>query len=246
MLGRRARRDAAYVSRFSAPIKPEAPFFAIGDIHGCFDQIQRAIARIDAEHPSSTILCVGDFVDRGEQSAEVLTYLHGLQAERGARLICLMGNHEEMLLKFLDDPEARGPGWMRHGGLQTLASYRVALDRSDFTVTRDALAEAMGPTLVAWLRALPTSWHSGNVWAVHAGADPALPMEHQGRDTLLWGHRDFGRVARSDGQWVLHGHTIRDAPQVEAGVISIDTGAYATGRLTVAHIQAGDVEFFMA
>ena len=78
---------------------------------------------------------------------------------------------------------------------------------------------------------------------MHAGADPAVAIEDQTRGTLLWGHPEFHKTPRNDDTWVVHGHTIVDAPVAENGIISIDTGAYATGRLTVAHVSSDGVTF---
>lgn len=223
------------------PVRPVSPFFAIGDIHGRVDLLISLLRQLDAGLP---VIFVGDYVDRGENSAEVLRVLRG---RPGA--LCLMGNHEDMMLSFLDDPVGRGGHWLRNGGLQTLASFGVAglTDSSkgaDLQAARDALAAAMGPGLIAWLRARPLWYQSGNVAVVHAGADPGLAIKDQKDAHLLWGHPDFVRKPRSDGLWIVHGHRIVDAPLAENGVISIDTGAYATGCLTAALIAADGVNFY--
>ncbi len=221
------------------PIAPDQPVVAVGDIHGRFDLIQKL-----PEKPGDTqIICLGDMVDRGEQSAEVLRMLHA-----APDVITLMGNHEQMMLKFIDNPEENGERWLRYGGLQTLASFGVSgitqrSTGSDLVRARDALFHAMGDDLVDWLANLPKYWTSGNVAFVHAGADPEIAIEEQENRTLLWGHENFGKVSRSDGIWVVHGHTIIDTPTIKNGVVSIDTGAYATDKLTAATIFQGEVEF---
>lgn len=223
------------------PVRPAAAFFAIGDIHGRVDLLVSLLRQLDVGLP---VIFVGDYVDRGENSAEVLRVLRG---RLGA--LCLKGNHEDMMLSFLDDPAARGGHWLRNGGLQTLASFGVAgltdtSTGSDLETARDALAAAMGPGLIAWLRARPLWYQSGNVTVVHAGADPGVAIEDQKEAHLLWGHPEFAQKPRSDGLWIVHGHRIVDSPQAESGVISIDTGAYATGRLTAALIAADGVDFY--
>lgn len=223
-----------------SPPRPATPFIAIGDVHGRVDLLEQLLDRIDPDIP---ILCVGDYVDRGEHSAEVLRLLMAR-----SDITCLMGNHEDMLLSFLRDPVRYGPHWLRNGGLQTLASFKV------FGLTETApehalefagqqLADAMGADLIKWITELPTQWQSGNVAVVHAGADPAVPMNAQTRRTLIWGHADFATDLRQDGIWVVHGHTIVDHAQMGAGRISIDTGAYATGRLSAVGLSGEDVEF---
>jgi serine/threonine protein phosphatase 1 len=133
---------------------------------------------------------------------------------------------------------------LRYGGLQTIASYGVGLgSKKDFSRVRDQLASAMGTDMIEWLRTLPKDWVSGNVAVVHAGADPLVPIAHQRSSHLLWGHPEFEIVPRNDGVWVLHGHTIVSDPYAVNGRIAVDTGAYATGRLTVAHVLADHVSF---
>ncbi|KUJ73199.1 hypothetical protein AVO45_15785 [Ruegeria marisrubri] len=222
------------------PVAPDAPFHLVGDVHGRADLLERALAQLRPDHP---VVFVGDYIDRGEDSAGVLRLL----IDRPNSCF-LRGNHEEMLLNFLDDPITHGPRWLRYGGLQTLASYGVTgvtetSSGPELEGVRDALSQAMGSEQIFWLRTLPLSHRSGNVAVVHAGADPRLDLDSQDPRTLVWGHRDFGRVPRRDGLWVAHGHTIVDEPVAKAGVISVDTGAFATGRLTVACIGEDSVEF---
>ena len=107
----------------------------------------------------------------------------------------------------------------------------------------DPVKLAMGADMIAWLRDLPSMWKSGNVTVVHAGADPATPIARQGVKTLVWGHKNFDTKPRQDGVWVLHGHTIVDVATAQDGRIAVDTGAYATGRLTAAYITDGDAAF---
>lgn len=232
---------------FDAALAPEAPFFAIGDIHGQMAELTRAVALVHDTAKAPTIVCVGDYIDRGEQSADVLRYLQRMSQQRDDAPICLMGNHEHMCLQFLDDPEKYGDRWFRNGGLQTLSSFGIRIKHGAArTETRNALALAMGEDLIGWLRALPGHWRSGNVAVTHAGADPSRPIPDQPVQSLIWGHPDFETIPRSDGMWIVHGHTIVDQPTVGAGRIAIDTGAYATGRLTVAHITRDGVSFLTA
>lgn len=229
---------------FNAPIRPDDAFFAIGDIHGTQTRLLAALSSIaeQAEHP--TIVCVGDYVDRGEQSADVLRTLKEHSDRLGPSFVCLMGNHEQMMLKFIEDPEANGERWLRYGGLQTIASFGVGLGSNrNFSIVRDQLVSVMGEELIDWLRGLPKDWVSGNIAVVHAGADPLVPIANQRSGHLLWGHPEFETVPRNDGVWVLHGHTIVPEPYAVNGRIAVDTGAYATGRLTVAHVLADQVAF---
>lgn len=218
---------------------PESPFIALGDIHGRVDLLEQFLAL----EPAYPVICVGDYVDRGEHSAAVLRLL-----SQRCDITCISGNHEEMMRRFLKNPTEGGPRWLRYGGLQTLASFGVAgvTGTSGPEVledARDRLRDAMGPDLIAWLGNLPTRWRSGNVAVVHAGADPARSIDDQDTQTLHWGHRDFARTMRTDGVWVVHGHTIVDAPSAKNGRIAIDTGAYATGNLTAVLVEADKTTF---
>ncbi len=221
-------------------LKPTTPFFAIGDIHGCVALLKDLLARIDPDNDQNLIF-LGDYVDRGPQSAETLSLLFKLSRERPDQVVCLKGNHEKMMCEFVDDPLDRGKRWLRNGGLDTLRSYGIdglgeqptpdeALDACD------ALEKALPKGMLEWLRELPLTWNSGNVWCVHAGMDPRTTPQRQRSGTLLWGHRDFMKLSRGDGICVVHGHTIVDAPANANGRVSIDTGAYVTGRLTAARI----------
>lgn len=248
LLRRLSRKSPPQPTPFRGdPVAPDQPFFAIGDLHGQAGLAEQMLARLDND-TDHRIVFVGDFVDRGDHSAQVLALLYELATQDPHRFVCLVGNHEEMMLNFLDDPEGSGPRWLRHGGLQTLASFGVRgihqrAEPARLIAARDDLHDKMGPEVEHWLRNLPRKWVSGNVAVVHAGADPALPIDQQSDDVLTWGHPDFLRQTRRDGLWVVHGHTIMPEPMIRDGRISVDTGAYATGQLTAAKIGSGRVEF---
>lgn len=229
---------------FNAPLRPAFGFVCVGDVHGCDSQLEIVLERARSAWPEAPVVFVGDYVDRGEGSQTVLRRLHDLATKSEDQIICLMGNHERMLLDFLNEPMRAGSRWMQHGGLQTLSSFGLGFPGKDLEACAKALERAMGEALIEWLRALPLSWHSGNVWVVHAGADPNVPMPEQTADVLLWGHLDFDRVPRADGNWVVHGHTIVDQPSAAQGRVSIDTGAFATGRLSGVYIDKEGFEFF--
>lgn len=215
----------------------DAPLAVVGDLHGRADLLELMLAKLAETHPAAQIVFVGDYMDRGPDSAEVLKRVMGLPDA-----ICLMGNHERMLLSFLEDPEGQGARWIKHGGRETMLSFGITPDAT--TEQRDALKDRIGADGLAWLTSRPLLFQSGNLYVTHAGADPAAPIEGQGEESLLWGHPDFGRKWRKDGAWVVHGHTIVPEPVISKGTISIDTGAFATDRLTAAVFDAGEVEFF--
>jgi serine/threonine protein phosphatase 1 len=233
-------------SHFDSPIAPTAPVFIIGDLHGCQPLLTELLDKMAAKDATAPRVFVGDYVDRGEDSAAVLRALFAMKDDPS--VICLAGNHEDMMLGFLDHPETKGQRWLRYGGLQTLASFGIggvtnSSEGEALVTTCAALKDAMGHDLIDWLRTLPATWQSGNLVVVHAGADPMTPLMLQSDKTFKWGHRDFATVLRTDGIWVAHGHTIVDTANADGGKVALDTGAYATGQLTAAYVTAGDVTF---
>lgn len=250
------KRPTREVSASLKGLLPEQHLVVIGDIHGCADLLRSAFDRVDAtfnaEDPNDGqvphLVFVGDYIDRGEKSAEVLSLLFGIQRELPDKVTCLMGNHEKMMLDFIDDPSGRGRNWLRNGGLQTLSSYQIGGIREqsnvqELTEASQALEDTLPTGMLQWLRDLPLEFRSGNVCVVHAGMDPHLAPEEQSSRVLLWGHHDFMKIPRNDGLWVVHGHTIVEEPQIRPSRISIDTGAFHSGRLTVARIKPGACEF---
>ncbi|WP_225026139.1 metallophosphoesterase [Xinfangfangia pollutisoli] len=222
-----------------APIAPEGPFAVIGDVHGCGTLMLDLLSQIDALSSDLPVVFVGDLIDRGPQSASVLAAIHAEATVEGARVFSVLGNHESMFLAFIDDPARHGSAWLSHGGLQMIES----LGLRGLTMTggapamvalRDQVRDAIDPAVIDWLRDLPLWWQSGNVVAVHAGADPRLPLEEQSEQDLIWGNRHWPDQARGDGLWIVHGHTIRPECEIIRDRICIDTGAYATGVLSAA------------
>ena len=234
---------------------PERPVWLIGDVHGRLDLLAPLLVRIEremaprrAERPALVML--GDYVDRGPDSAGVLTLLR-MRSERPETVV-LMGNHERMMLDFLRDPVAHGRRWLRHGGVATAESFGVACDDGDGEAAPSrlrALAKALRMAMPAgteeWLSALPLIWRSGSLAAVHAAMAPDAPVDGQNEEVLLWGRPDVMARPRPDGVWVAHGHTIGPEPVVGGGRIGLDTGAWKTGRLSAACVEpGGEVRLF--
>lgn len=224
--------------------------YAIGDLHGRADLLLALVERIltdsgDADDPVE-IVFLGDYVDRGPNSREVLEFLIAAAEWPEVRPVFLLGNHELMLLRFLADPMGERR-WLRYGGYDTLLSYGIGNlgdldDRNELRRIASALREAMGAHLEFIEDLRP--WHrNGNVLFTHAGADPGLAPDEQTIDALAWGVPEFETEARSDGLWVVHGHVIVPKPLVRPGRISVDTGAWTTGRLTALKIVGSEISF---
>ncbi|MFT7253430.1 MAG: serine/threonine protein phosphatase 1 [Paracoccaceae bacterium] len=235
---------------------PGVDTYVVGDVHGRADLLERVLEAIDADigqirARNPQLVFVGDYIDRGPDSAAVLRRMLELSTELPNNVTCLLGNHERMMLDFLVDPVSRGPRWLRSGGTSTLESFGLHTGALDLGSSADtflsinaALKTQMGPEMISWLKIRPLIWNSGNLWVVHAAADPQHAMDDQSPRILLWGHPEFRSRRRSDEMWVAHGHTIVSAPLATDGCISVDTGAYQTGILTACAVRPnGDVKF---
>ena len=216
--------------------------YAIGDIHGHLSLLDNLLSQVleDAqqypEH-SKTLVFLGDYVDRGPDSKGVLERLRTLDLP-GFEIICLSGNHEEMLLTFLEDV-TMGLRWLRVGGRETLASYGIATDaeETDIAGTQWALVKALSGKHTDFLRGLGLSYQVGDYLFVHAGIRPGRPIIVQDKEDLLWIREPFLTSQRDHGKVVVHGHSVRfDAefyPNEDIPCrIGIDTGAYKNGVLT--------------
>lgn len=253
------------ITRFLNRLRPQGPYPAlpspkhpvciIGDIHGRADLFDSLIWQLCAEPMLgwTRAVLVGDLVDRGPDSAGVLERVRDwIKAPAPfASVTCLMGNHERMMLDFLEDPVRHGPRWLAHGGDATVESFGLTPHRRQPDATpdealiglRDALLEALPDGLHDWLLSLPTVWQEDRLVITHAGADPMRPIAEQSIESLLWGHRAFRSQQREDGLWIAHGHIITTTPTAQFGRISVDTGAYRTGRLTAALLDEGGLRF---
>ncbi len=249
-IARMLRKPEKRGGRFDAPLVIDRPTYAVGDVHGRHDLLTALLGMIRDDAAAEgyvrpRVVFMGDYVDRGEDSARVVAEIRGI-LEGTPEAIALRGNHEQMLLDFLEEPELRGPLWLRNGGLQTLLSYGVAISATaEAEVLVDAarrLALAMGPDL-PFLHSLPTHAVFGKVLFAHAGADPELPVDMQSDRALLWGAPRFLREPRWDGLWVVYGHYITEEPSPEMGRIPTDSGAYFSNRLTAARLADGEIAY---
>lgn len=214
--------------------------YAVGDIHGRVDLL-RALRRLilaDADRHGAArkvVVYLGDYVDRGAASRAVLDELITAPLP-GFESVHLMGNHEEILLRFLKDI-AVGPNWLAFGGLETLASYGVdppvpATAVAELERVQQAFAARLPAAHHAFLRQLALSHVEGDYFFVHAGVRPGVPLARQNPHDLLWIREAFLLSDEPFEKCVVHGHTIAATPQQRPNRIGIDTGAYATGRLT--------------
>lgn len=229
----------------AAPAIPAGSrIYAIGDVHGRLDLLTRLHVLIAADAAKAAsrrrvIVYLGDYVDRGPDSRGVLELLLN-QPLAGFEHVHLMGNHEDYLLQFLKRAEV-GPHWCAYGGFNTLASYGVRA--ADFEGARRALADAMPPAHVAFMRGLKLTHAEGGYLFVHAGVKPGIALANQKADDVLWIRDEFLESTEDFGACVVHGHTIVETPQQHANRIAIDTGAFYTGRLTALVLEGTEQRF---
>jgi diadenosine tetraphosphatase ApaH/serine/threonine PP2A family protein phosphatase len=214
--------------------------YAIGDIHGRIDLLDRMheLIRSDAGAAPETrnvIVYLGDYIDRGDASRAVIERLLEGPPD-GFEAVYLAGNHEDIMLMFLEDPDI-GPNWFLNGGDATLYSYGVA---QPFAPTREERLRMASANLrqrlpgrhLEFLRGLKSYHVEGDYVFVHAGIRPGRPLDQQELSDLLWIRGPFLNAEEDHGFCVVHGHTIADAPALRANRIGIDTGAYFTGVLS--------------
>jgi serine/threonine protein phosphatase 1 len=210
--------------------------YAIGDIHGRFDLLQTLYGEIrrdlERSRPQrSTEVFLGDYIDRGPHSREVIEWLVRSQPACDER-ICLMGNHEDLLLGALDREEEVAV-WFHNGGVATLLSYyegpRAQLT---FNQARHAFLGVFPSHHRAFVENLPPIVMLGGYIFVHAGLNPARALDDQQIHDLVWIREPFLSSNIDFGRVVVHGHTPATEPEIRANRINIDTGAFFTGRLT--------------
>jgi serine/threonine protein phosphatase 1 len=220
-----------------------AAVYAIGDVHGCLDQLQRLEAEIVADAAGlpgeKWIVALGDYIDRGPASPGVLDHLLADPPD-GFRRFALVGNHEQLLLDFLDDPPAT-LDWLEWGGLFTARAYGMPDDPQQAWRRRPrAFAATLAPLLPArhleFLRSLPTCISLPGFLFVHAGIRPGLPLDAQEDEDLIWIRAPFLNGRLPAGLTVVHGHTPVDAVQFARGRIDIDTGCFVSGVLTALRV----------
>lgn len=228
--------------------------YAIGDIHGHLDLLVEAHARIKADRArtgdaAAPVIHLGDLVDRGPESAEVLEYLIS-GTMNGKPWVTLKGNHDNMFEVFLKDPEGHDPGlradltWLdpRLGGETTLKSYGIEVDDDgDLTEIWKAARDKVPDSHRAFLDSMPLMHRLPGLVFVHAGIRPGVPLDEQDPTDLMWIRKEFHIDDRDHGALVVHGHTPVDAPMHYGNRLNLDTGAAYGGPLTAAVFEDGQV-----
>lgn len=233
----------------SVPSVPaEMRLYVVGDIHGRDDllaELMAIVKRDGLNYPDKRkiLIFLGDYIDRGLQSCQVLDRLTGPMPE-GFEAVFLKGNHELAMQQFMHDPQF-GRTWKYYGGLETLHSYGIAEltlsdDPMEFERARDRLRDTLPPAHRQFLNSLAPSVEFGDYFFAHAGIRPGIPLRRQIENDLLWIREDFLESRMSFGKVVVHGHTPSEEAVFRPNRIGIDTGAYMTGVLTCLVLDESD------
>ena len=208
--------------------------FAIGDVHGCLDKLERLVAACEAhaaERPARYVF-LGDYIDRGPDSRGVIEFLMRRQEAQPGTVVCLRGNHEEMAIAAHQDARAV-PLWLANSGASTLRNY----PRGDGRIAADHLA---------WLTALPYCHDDGLRFFVHAGVDLSVPLDQQEGEVMVWMREPFlsDCDAVDMGRFIVHGHTpLRSGrPELCKRRLNLDTAAVLGGPLTAAAFDETQAE----
>ena len=204
--------------------------FAIGDIHGCFDKLQRLILEIKADPVNDTLVFIGDYIDRADGGRDVVDYILKLK-KTFQNVICLRGNHESMLLRFLDGVE--GDIYLANGGFATLKAYGIS--RSDAPKVRK---KKIPPDHLKFFKTLLPYYETDQFIFVHAGLIPGRELNEQSLYDMQWIRQTFIDSDDDFGKRVVFGHTHFSEPLVEDNKIGIDTGAVYGGMLTCVELRA--------
>jgi serine/threonine protein phosphatase 1 len=220
-----------------AAIPPGQRVYAVGDIHGRLDLFEAMIAAIEADDAArgpadTTVVLLGDLVDRGPDSAGVVAKAREWQRQREVRI--LLGNHEEMFLASFEKADTL-KHFLRFGGKETVLSYgidRKLYSKASIEDVQQMMHAAVSADDRAFLAGFEDKITIGDYLFVHAGIAPDVPFEEQKQRDLRWIREPFLSHTAPFGAVIVHGHTISDEPQDRGNRIGIDTGAYNSGRLT--------------
>src|SRR4051794_26635410 len=237
-------------SRAAARLPDGIRIYAIGDVHGRADLLKALLLQIDVDailYPSCrpVVVLLGDYIDRGPASKEVVELLLGQGTKE---MVFLKGNHETFVHRFLNDPTVLDE-WRLCGGLETLVSYGLTPSISPDFDEQKRLARELAASIpnrhLEFLQTLSPSHVCGDFLFVHAGIRPGIPIRKQREEDLLSIRKEFLSCQERFEKFVVHGHTPVRTLDMRPNRINIDTGAFATGRLTCIAIEGCAIEPLM-
>lgn len=238
---------------FDSTAPENTRLYAIGDVHGCMTRLNALLSLVREDFASApeencTVVLVGDYVDRGPDSAELIDYLLDPDLDE-LGTVFLKGNHEEFMLRFLEGDLDAGTVWIANGGAETLLSYGIAVqsswpDETELAELQKKFANKTPGTHRSFLNALSLSYVAGDYAFVHAGIRPGVKLAEQSEKDLLWIRDEFLSYSRPHEYVIVHGHTPVRKPENMQNRINVDTGAVYGGPLT-AVVLAGKERRFL-
>lgn len=230
-------------TQHSSPAIPDGQrVYAIGDVHGRLDLLKTLIAAIEDDDKvrgkaETSIIMLGDLIDRGPDSAGVLSYLRALSSR--TRVSFLMGNHEEMLLSALTSTSTLR-AFINYGGRETFLSYNISQEKYE-ALTIDELYDLIPEIIpyqdIEFIRTFEDYLRVGDYIFVHAGIRPGVAFSSQAEKDFRWIREPFLSHSCDFEYFIIHGHTISDAPEIRHNRIGVDTGAYRSGKLTALGLE---------
>lgn len=220
--------------------------YAVGDVHGHAEELGALLGRIGEDARAAApplrplLVFLGDYVDRGPDSPGVIEAILATEAQAAFEVVALKGNHEDALLRFLEDA-SYADAWIDNWGEATLRAYGV--DPWGGQTARARFQAAFPAPHRRFLERLALSHTVGDYHFVHAGVRPGVTLEDQAERDLLWIRHEFLSSDAAFGKVVVHGHTPALAPEVRANRIGVDTGCYFTGVLTAARLHGRTRDF---
>lgn len=247
-----ATAKEVHISGPPALMPPGRRVYAVGDVHGRADLLNRLLDQIHEDvsrggfEGRPIIIFLGDYIDRGFQSKDVIDVLLGEKLSLFETYF-LKGNHEAAMIQFLRDPSI-GPRWAEFGGAETLVSYgvrppRMRTSMDEWALASQQLNDVLPPEHLSFLTSLDLSVRIGDYVFVHAGVRPGVPLDEQSEYDMLWIRDEFLSDGRALGAVIVHGHTPATKPHKDSRRVGIDTGAYLSGKLTAARFEHDAVEF---
>jgi len=230
-----------------AILPPGQRVYAVGDVHGCMDRLaalHEMIAEDIAERPAArtTLVHLGDYVDRGTDSAQVIDWLINRPPVPADTIINLMGNHEQMMLAAVAGADAEAASlWLTNGGADSLLSWGVSR-----SVPPAEWASRIPLQHLIFLRDLTICHRVGPYLFVHAGIQPGVPLDRQTRHDMIWIREPFLSSRADHGAVIVHGHTPKRQPLVQPNRIAIDTGAVLGGALTCLVLEGDKLAFLQS
>ncbi|WP_343517872.1 metallophosphoesterase [Sphingomonas sp.] len=233
--------------RPAGSVPPGARVYAVGDIHGRLDLLDELLLRMEADNAErgaadTTVIFLGDLIDRGPDSAQVVQRLMEL-GTGSDRIRFLLGNHEEVFLKSMAGDLKALPFFLRIGGKPTVLSYGITAAEygaSDYAELLELLRARVPQAHLDFLAGFEDLIVIGDYAFVHAGVRPGVPLAEQSPAALRWIRDEFLSHEAPFEKIVVHGHTIADEVEERIGRIGIDTGAYASGRLTAMGFEGAE------